>query len=161
MSMGFFLVSLISVAAAHHHRPPLVKWMRERRERLVWQTAANSRGNEPSIEIIRERKKRFLSAPVRVCWGESLGLPVFVAKEEAIAHLSNRLFSLRVNFILSRAIAVHHTRWRLEFFSFVFIWKCQLCLQVQNNKQIPEIWSREENKKNPFLGYYSGWKHFG
>jgi hypothetical protein len=150
MSMGFFLVSLISVAAAHHHRPPLVKWMRERRERLVWQTDSSELERQRTINWDHQRKKeKVLISPCPCVLRGVTGAPGFCGQRRSHRSSLQSPFSLRVNFILSRAIAVHHTRWRLDFFSFVFIWKCQLCLQVQNNKQIPEIWS--ENKKKPFL----------
>lgn len=61
MSMGFVFSSLLSRTEGPPSSP-LVKWMRER-ERLVWQTAANSRGNKPSIEIISKRDRERGSYP--------------------------------------------------------------------------------------------------
>lgn len=89
----------------------------DERERLVWQTAANSRGNEPSIEIISPLlyigKKVLISAYpcVCVCWEGAEQLPFFLFCSSLISPIS---FSFDELTSSSQAIAwVEHNHMKM------------------------------------------------
>jgi hypothetical protein len=93
---------------------------REKREARV--TDSSELERQRTINWDHQRKKeKVLICPCPCVLRGVTGAPGFCGQRRSHRSSLQSPFSLRVNFILSRAIAVHHTRWRLDFFFLSFL----------------------------------------